>query len=59
MRQEAQFPLFDEIEEWELDNAIGRADGLPRPAITIATEYWDHTGMSLNIGWLLLADDLD
>ena len=34
--QEALFPLFDEIEEWELDNAIGQLDDLPRPAITIS-----------------------
>jgi len=34
--QEAVFPLFDEIEAWELDNAIGQADDLPRPSITIS-----------------------
>lgn len=34
--QEALFPLFDEVQEWELDNAIGQVDDLPRPAITIS-----------------------
>ena len=33
---EALFPLFDEVQEWELDNAIGQADDLPRPVITIS-----------------------
>ena len=30
------FPFFDEVEDWELDNAIGQADDLPRPAISIS-----------------------
>ena len=34
--QEALFPLYDEVQEWELDNAIGQADDLPRPAIMIS-----------------------
>ena len=34
--QDALFPLYDEVEQWELDNAIGQGDGLPRPAITIS-----------------------
>lgn len=34
--QEALFPLYDEVQEWELDNAIGQADDLPRPSITIS-----------------------
>lgn len=34
--QEALFPLYDEIEEWALDNAIGQGDDLPRPSITIS-----------------------
>jgi len=34
--QDALFPLYDEIQEWEWDNAIGQADDLPRPAITIS-----------------------
>jgi len=34
--QEALFPLYDEVQEWELDNAIGQADELSRPSITIS-----------------------
>ena len=34
--QEALFPLYEEVEDWELDNAIGQGDDLPRPAITIS-----------------------
>ena len=34
--QEALFPLYDEVQEWELDNAIEQADDLPRPSITIS-----------------------
>ena len=34
--QEALFPLYDEVEAWDLDNAIGYMDELPRPAITIS-----------------------
>ena len=34
--QESLFPLYDEVQEWELDNAIGQADDLPRPSITIS-----------------------
>jgi hypothetical protein len=34
--QKALFPLYDEIQEWELDNAIGQMDDLPRPSITIS-----------------------
>jgi len=34
--QDALFPLYDEVQEWELDNAIGQADDLPRPAIMIS-----------------------
>ena len=34
--QEALFPLYDEVQEWQLDNAIGQADDLPRPSITIS-----------------------
>ena len=30
------FSLFDEIPDWELDNAIGQVDDLPRPSITIS-----------------------
>ncbi len=34
--QEALFSLYDEVEGWELDNAIGQMDDLPRPAISIS-----------------------
>jgi hypothetical protein len=34
--REAVFPLYAEVQEWELDNAIGQGDDLPRPAITIS-----------------------
>ena len=33
---DALVPLYDEVQEWELDNAIGQADDLPRPSITIS-----------------------
>jgi len=47
--QEALFPLFDEIEEWEFDNAIGQADDLPRPAITISGTLKGNGGNALTI----------
>ena len=34
--QEALFSLYEEVEDWELDNAIGQMDDLPRPAISIS-----------------------
>jgi hypothetical protein len=34
--QQALFSLYEEVQEWELDNAIGQADDLPRPSITIS-----------------------
>ena len=34
--QEILFPLYDEVEDWELDNAIGQGDDLPRPSIMIS-----------------------
>lgn len=37
--QEAVFPLYDEVQEWELDNALGHRDDLPRPAITISGKF--------------------
>jgi hypothetical protein len=36
--QEALVPLYDEVEEWELDNTIGQAVDLPRPSITISAK---------------------
>lgn len=34
--QDALFPLYEEVYEWDFDNAIGHADDLPRPSITIS-----------------------
>ena len=47
--QEALFPLFDQIEEWEFDNVIGQADDLPRPAITISGTLKGDGGNALTI----------
>ena len=47
--QDALFPLYDEVEQCELDNAIGQADDLPRPSITISGKLKDGSDDTLTI----------
>ena len=47
--QEAMFPLCGEVQEWELDNAIGQADDLPRPSITISGRLKDEGDDTLTV----------
>ena len=47
--QEALFPLYDEVQEWELDNAIGQADDLPRPSLMISGRLKDEGDDTLTI----------